>query len=106
MNTGFFKSCESLERCVERLDRFQDITFGHLISDQAKPMRYKVKAVYLYASKSLKKYRTYQPARGSLTQVNKDFYVRQISRFRNSRNSTRNDCVLENTSCNEAQFEI
>ena len=72
MNSGFFKSSEPLDRCVGRLDRFEAITFGQLISDAPKPVRYRIKATYLYASKSQKKYRTFQPARGSLTQVNKE----------------------------------
>ena len=72
MNTGFFKSSDSLERCVERLDRFDRITFAQLISDSEKPKRYVIKATYLYASKSQRKYRTFQPARGNLTQVNKE----------------------------------
>ena len=72
MLTGFFKSSESLERCVEKLDRFEETSFAQLISDQVKPIRYKVKATYLYCSKSQKKYRTFQPAKGSLTQVDKE----------------------------------
>ena len=72
MLTGFFKSSESLERCVEKLDRFEETSFAQLISDQAKPIRYKVKATYLYCSKSQEKYRNFQPAKGSLTQVNKE----------------------------------
>ena len=72
MLTGFFKSSEPLERCVEKLDRFADTSFAQLISDQAKPIRYKVKAIYIYCSKSQKKYRTFQPAKGTLTQVNKE----------------------------------
>ena len=72
MTTGFFKVSESLERCGARLDRFEEISFGRFISDQNKPQRYKLKVVYLYASKSQKRYRTFQPAKGILTQVNKD----------------------------------
>ena len=70
MNSGFFKSSEPLDRCVARLDRFEAITFGQLISDAPKPVRFRIKATYLYASKSQKKYRTFQRARGTLTQVN------------------------------------
>ena len=77
--SGFFKTSDPVERCVARLDRFQDISFGALISDQEKPARYKIKAVYLYASKSQKKYKTFQPAKGSLTQVNKE--VTTFDRF-------------------------
>ena len=79
MNSGFFKSSESLERCMEKLGRFEDITFGQFTTDSPKPMRFKIKATYLYASKSQKKYRTFQPARGNLTQVNKE--VTTFDRF-------------------------
>ena len=75
MNTGSFKSSEPLERCVEKLDRFQEINFGYLISEQAKSSRFRIKATYLYASKAQKKYRMFQPARGSITQINKEITI-------------------------------
>ena len=78
MNTGSFKSSEPLERCVEKLDRFQEINFGYLISEQAKSSRFRIKATYLYASKAQKKYRMFQPARGSITQINRDYNIRSF----------------------------
>ena len=69
---GFFKPGASLEMCVNNLRRFDDVSFGTLISSDRKPRLYKVQAIYLYATKSQKKYRMYAPAKGNLTAVNKE----------------------------------
>ena len=70
--SGFFKVSESWETCQTKVDGFKDISFGSLISNENKPAKYKIRATYLYATRAQKKYRTFQPARGSLAQVNKD----------------------------------
>ena len=69
---GFFKPSASLDMCVNNLHRFQDVSFGTLISSDKKPRLFKIQAVYLYATKSQKKYRMYAPAKGNLAAVNKE----------------------------------
>ena len=76
---GFFKPGDSLQKCVANLQRFTDVPFGTLRSSEKKPRLYKVRVIYLYATKSQKKYRMYAHAKGNLAAVNKE--VTTFDRF-------------------------
>ena len=75
---GFCKPGDSLEKCVANIHRFTDVSLGYL-SSKKKPRLYKVRVIYLYATKSQKKYRMYAPAKGNLAAVNKE--VTTFDRF-------------------------